>query len=213
MKLGEVASDNIKMGDSSNVKCNGGGTVVVQLIIHYESVISTLKNVLFVPILLYNLLSVSVMARLGLRVAFENNMCSVVQNDKWMSHGSLREIHYYLNTANMQTHCDSEVAENAGLKCWREQLGYAHTEAVQNMYRHRVVGGIEIGFNNVSEKFFSYIPGKSSGVPIPKSSETRSNLVMLSVLTDVFMQSKPSMGGSRYFVFFLIIILGTAGFI
>lgn len=35
-------------------------------------------------------------------------------------------MHYYVNTANTQTNCNSEVALPAGLKRWHEVLGHVH---------------------------------------------------------------------------------------
>lgn len=93
--------------------------------------------------------------------------CVSVQNLKGVAQGSLCDMNYYLHTANMQTHCVSEVALIAGLKRWHERLEHVHTEAIRKMYCHRVVEGLEIGFDNVSEKCVSYIHEKSRCLPIP----------------------------------------------
>lgn len=201
--LEEIPPYNIKMGDSSNVKGNGKGTVNIQILVHNKPVSCTLKNVLFVPMLSYNLLSVSVMARAGLKVVFENKSCSVIQNEKCIAQGSLRDMHYYLNTTVAAPVSDSSVALFAGLNRWHERLGHVHTEAIQNMFRHQVVEGLQIDPKKVTDKCVSCILGKSSRLPIPKINENRSKRVLALVHSDVCMQPESSMGGSKYFVSFI----------
>lgn len=75
-----------------------------------------------------------------------------MRNDICLAQGSIRDMHYYLNTANMRTHCDAEIALSAGLKRWHERLGHVHREAIRNTYQHRMVEDLKIGSNNVYEK-------------------------------------------------------------
>lgn len=146
---------------------NDRGTVVIQFIEQHKPVFGTLETLLLVPVLAYNLLSVRMMARSRLTVLFENNLCSVMQNNNWFAQGILRDMHCYLNTTNTKNHCSFEVALVSGSKGLHEWLEDVHTEAIRNMYCHSVVDGLQMDSNNVSVKCVSSTIGKRSRLPIP----------------------------------------------
>lgn len=81
------------MGDNSNVKGNRKCTVIVDIIVNSKPVACELRHALFVLMLSYNLLSVSVMTRSELKTVFEANSCSVHRNDKCIVQGTLCDIH------------------------------------------------------------------------------------------------------------------------
>lgn len=112
-------------------------------------------------------------------------------------------MHYYLNTVNPQTNRDSEFAFSARWKRWHERLEQAHTDAIQNKCCHRVMEGLQISSDNVSEKCVSYSLAKSSLVSIPKNNETRSSHVLSMIHSDVSMQSELFMGVSKCFNFII----------
>lgn len=73
-ELEVVAPYNFEIGDSFNIKGNWRRTVVAQIIVYDMSTVYVPKNVLFVPMLSFTFLSVSVMARVGLEAIFENRL-------------------------------------------------------------------------------------------------------------------------------------------
>lgn len=68
-----------------------------------KTVTCTIRNVLFVVILSYNLILVSVMACAGLKIVFKSNFCDILFNDRCIAQESLQDIHYYLKTADQSS--------------------------------------------------------------------------------------------------------------
>ena len=68
---------NVAMGDKSKAQACGRGYVDVILYVGQKPAHNTLTDMLFVPNLNFNLVSVAVMDKLGYRIMFENGMCQV----------------------------------------------------------------------------------------------------------------------------------------
>lgn len=124
----------------------------------------------------------------------------------------LRDMHYYLSSAS-QSSGTSNVAFVANLTTWHERLGPVHTDTMQNMSRHHVVGGLEISSCNVHVRCLSIIVGKSSRNAPPKCNESRLKRELKIVHLDVCSERLESMGGPKYFFFHLMTSAKTASFI
>lgn len=110
----------------------------------------------------YNLFAVSFMARTGLEAEIENKLCTTFQKERCIAQGSLSDMHYHLNTPTPQTIYYFNVVLNAGLRRWHEGLAQVHTEAIQNMFSHRVGEGLQFDSKWIFENFVSCIIGKDS---------------------------------------------------
>lgn len=91
----------------------------------------------------YNLVTVSVMGRAGLKIMFETDVCNVFLDDKCGAQARLRDMCYYLN-APVRSDRTSNVALVANLSRCHERSGHVHKNAIQNMSLHKLVGGLAI---------------------------------------------------------------------
>ena len=88
---------NVLVGDGKSVRVDGKGDVLLSL----DSGLGRakrcrIKNVLYVPKMKYNLLSVSQLAKSGSSVIFYNNGCKLVNSQKTIAYGTKRGDLYVL---------------------------------------------------------------------------------------------------------------------
>lgn len=114
-ELEEIPPFDTKVGNSSNENENEKGTVTVKTFVNGKSVTRKHQNILFVPTLTYDLLSVTVIARAALKTVFDSSSYSVYRNDKCIAQGTLRDMHYYLNTTCDATHKTMHVVLMANI--------------------------------------------------------------------------------------------------
>lgn len=69
-----IPSFDVSMGDKSNVQACGCGSVKIQLSVDNKTLSCTVKDVLFVPDLSYNLIPVSAIDKLGLSVTYQGGV-------------------------------------------------------------------------------------------------------------------------------------------
>lgn len=74
--------------------------MIVKITVNDKPMTCNLRIVLFVPMLSYNLLSISELALADLITVFEFNYCRVYQNGKCGVQGTLRYSQYYLIATN-----------------------------------------------------------------------------------------------------------------
>lgn len=116
LELKVVSPFNSKMGDSFIVTGYRKVADSIKVVLQNNLVDCTLKNVLFVPTLSYDLLLVSVMDRAKLTVVLENKFCCVFQNERFIAQ-SIHDMPHYLNTESSKTICISHIVLLVG---WRQ---------------------------------------------------------------------------------------------
>ena len=87
--LRKSTENNVLVGDGKSLSVCGKGDVIINL----DSGMGRakrcrVKNVLFVPNLPHNLLSVSKLSQCGKSVVFDNNMCKIVHEEKTVAYGN-----------------------------------------------------------------------------------------------------------------------------
>ena len=97
-----------------------------------------------------------------------------------------------------------EVAAVASLQLWHARLGHVHCQVIKKMVERGIVDGIALKDSNMSHVCEACVKGKIHCSPIPKRSETRSTGLLDLVHSDICGPMEvPSLGGSRYFVYFI----------
>lgn len=201
--LEEVPAFKVSMGDKSKLEACGRGSINVCLSVSGSTVKCTLHNVLFVPSLSYNLLSVGVMNKGDNSVSFEGNKCTIHKSNVLIAEGTRHNGLYFLDTSSSETESNKHVALVADLNLWHQRLAHVHVDGIRGMVRKGVVSGVSTNIKQNVPTCTACVFGKTGRAPIPKQGGDRCSGILDRVYTDVCGKLPvESIGGSRYFVTF-----------
>ena len=190
----------VRVGDGKVLEATGIGRVRGKTSRGCEV---TLNDVLFVPDLAFNLMSVSSLVSKGCKVTFNGNCARVVVNGRCIGE-AVRESDklYHFDLETIET-CYAGVSKGDHAKLWHRRMAHLNESAL------RTLPGLVEGITD-QEKVMQLdfcepcAMGKASRLPFPKASETRANRCGEIVHTDVCgPMSVESLGGSKYFVTFI----------
>ena len=195
----------VYLGDNRTIKAYGKGTYRLVADLGGQTQRLVLHEVLYLPELERNLLSVHAMAKMGASVAFGNKQCKVTRNEKLLAVGEMRGKLYMLNTIREEHVSVAEV--NSNLYLWHCRMGHLGMNDVKKLVKEEMVNGIrktDITSNNADSLCESCIMGKQHCASYPKGSLTRANQPFELIHSDICGPiSVISHGGSRYFITFI----------
>lgn len=162
----------------------------------------TVKNVLYVPSLTTNLLSVSELTKNGNSVIFEPNKCLIRNNlGVLVAEAELVDGVYRVN---LQTQNCLLTSTKVNGETWHRRLGHINSNDMNKMKRCGLVDGLDYSDTFATSKLNCEIccEGKQSRLPFATGS--RATEILQIVHSDVCgpMESK-SIGGARYFLLFI----------
>lgn len=200
----------------------------VELFLKGNKQTTTLSEVIFVPDLSTNLLSVSKITAKGLRVHFDTHNCSIYCGDKVIANATKVNGVYQLDTESQQTSeaiqlavkvegeslaamstTEGQRAEAANLsgagpsqELWHRRLGHLNRRSMDLLKR-----GIASGIDYIKDDFVpcvACIEGKQSRLPFPKKSYTRATEKLGLIHSDLCgPMSFSSFSGTRYLLTFI----------
>ena len=119
--LQNVDPFSISIGDKSEIKAIGRGSIDVLLSVSGKPQKCILNNVVYAPAMAYNMLSVRIMSRSGKRTVFKEHSCHVEKDGKVIVEGSVVNNLYCLKTYNPDKHGDeSHSAMVADINLWHQ---------------------------------------------------------------------------------------------
>ncbi|HEX4706357.1 MAG TPA: reverse transcriptase domain-containing protein, partial [Candidatus Udaeobacter sp.] len=219
---------NIVLGDNSTIQGLGTGRIAVEMHAGRKWHHAVLQNVLHVPEIHGNLLSVSQLLRHGADIRFTKGKCQILDTHgqiacEGTSRGSLFVMNIRvpsesarvaivkafpkdndeLPPAHSAFISDSDTSK-ADAHTWHRRLGHLHDDAVLRMVRKGMVRGMEI--TNDSTRTLHCEPclkGKQTRTEIRKATETRADDVLGRIFSDVCGKlPTKSIEGYEYFVTF-----------
>ena len=196
---------DVVLGDGRTLVAVGRGKVVLDMVLPSgESKPCTLHNVLYVPSLSYNLLSVAKASQRGKTVEFTKSACYVVDKHHKMvakatKVGSLYQLDHKLN------HKRASFAEKADSKedTWHKRYGHLGIGNLRRLVREEMADGFD--FDAAGELTFceSCPQGKHSRAKFP-SSDRRGKEPLDLVHSDLCgKMNEKSLGGAQYFLSFI----------
>ena len=202
----------ITVGDGYSVKATGRGDVLLKMTVaDGKTQKCKLTDVLFVPDLSHNLLSVSKTTSTGKSFEFHQSYCNIV-DEKFgviataMKRGNL----YYLNCAGSQLckenhtamKCDSDKETKESI--WHRRYGHLGAQNLEKLSKEQMVEGFDYNPTKASKFCEPCVDGKQSKVPFPKTGGEKSRELLGIIHTDVCgkIESK-SLSGAEYFVTFI----------
>ena len=200
----------LDLGANSSATIIGRGDVRLDLCMPDGSTKPCLvKNVLHVPDLRYQLLSVSAMSKLGVNVQFDASSARLVRtsDSSTVGTGTFRNGLYTLDCTvppSKTTPNQPPVALVTSMQTWHERLAHVNVAGIKSMVARGVVKGVDIAPSTTEDNCVGCVLGKSHRAPIPKVSDSRATQPLQLVHSDV---SGPieveSIGGAKYFVSFI----------
>ena len=200
----EIAARNLDLGASSTAQIIGQGDVTLQLRVKGKLKKCVIKNVKHVSSLRYQLLSVSCMAKLGIKTTFDGSKATLQRSSDrhLLATGTITSGGLYTLDAEPSKR-PSDTALVASLSLWHRHLAHVNQYGITGMANHGVVDGVRISHAN-SPTCTGCILGKGHRSPIPKSSPSRASRVLELVHSDVMGPLEvSSVSGSRYLITFI----------
>ena len=192
---------SVELGNSTSAKIVGIGTMVVSILVHGRKVRCILKNVLHVPELGYQLLSVPTFDKQGLTTSFHSGRCWISNKSKLLATATMKG-----NLYELDLHNPTETALAAStIELWHHRLAHIQPVDIKSMQNSHAVRGLEISSDISNSKVCSGCAlGKAHRTAVPKKSHSRSTKLLQVIHSDVSGPIEvPSLGGSRYFVTFI----------
>ena len=191
----------VNLGDNRSILAYGKGTYHI-VADHGDRVQNiSLRDVLYLPELEKNLLSVRAMVKLGASVQFVGNECKITRNAKLLALGEIQGKLYMLKIVMNE---QMNVAKDSNLKLWHYRYGHLGMDGVKKLTKGDMVVGMDGTTDESDPVCEGCIMGKQHRTKFPKGVAKRATEPFELVHSDVCgPMSVISIGGSKYFVTFI----------
>lgn len=194
-ELDKSKNENVYLADGSLIKAKGIGEGFLNL----KDNKILVKNVLFVPELDGNLLSVRKLVLEGFKITFNENKCFISSENNVYAIATLRnnlfEIDQF-NTAKMV----SSLTKGC-VHLWHNRFGHRDINVIKSGINKSLINGVSLTNCACSNICDICLKGKMSRKPFPKASLNRSEEILDLIHSDLCGPiQNPSPSGSRYFL-------------
>ena len=191
----------IFLGDNRMIRALGEGKVSLEFYNGSNVLTMGLYNVLYVPEIAKNLVSVSAMTGKGAEVLFENDKCYVTKDKKTMNIGHLTNNNLYV--INTEPDFANVASSKASLEVWHCRFGHINYKYVNELSQKKTVVGMNCSKEDTNQQCEACAKAKMHRVPVPKASRNRSSRPLQLVHSDVCgPMNVNSIGGSKYVLSF-----------
>lgn len=192
----------VRLGNGTVVESKGKGTVIVET----QSGMRFIKDVLLVPNLKENLLSIGQMMEKGYSLHFEGNACKIYDN----KNKKLEIAHVKMEKRNRSFPITWKYATNIAMKVqvddswlWHRRFGHLNTHALKLLYQKRMVRDLPCIKEN-EEACEGCLMGKQHRLPFSTGKTWRAKGLLELIHTDVCGPMRtPSLTNNRYFILFI----------
>ena len=198
------SSITITLGDGHSLQAIGHGNVTLKMKLPLERVETcTLHDVLFVPDLAYNLLSITAASKRRKVTTFTEEVCEIRDlESKLIASGHREGSLYYLDQQDdIHQVCTSQESKRV---IWHRRLGHLGSSGMEELVKRQMIRGLDFDCKQVSEFCEPCTRGKSHRLPFKRKSERRTRHPLELVHTDVCGKiGTKSLSGGEYFVSFI----------
>ncbi|CAB0037528.1 unnamed protein product [Trichogramma brassicae] len=192
--------ESIFLGDDKACKIKGSGTIIIDRYINGKKFRGQLENVLFIPDIKKNLLSIGACTRKGFEVTFTGNIVKFTRDGQVEGVGMMQSNNIYRMFFKVVKPCEVNVA--AGALKWHERLGHVNQKKMHDMISKNLITGVSIN----EKSHFSCDPcqtAKSHRLPFDKDRVRAACRVGEYFHSDVCgPMPEDSLGGARFFLTF-----------
>ena len=206
--------EKIKVGDGFYLEATMQGNVKLNLDVNDKSKTCTLRNVLYVPELSYNLLSVSKATDSGKQVSFDDNGCEIrnKRTGEILLQGTKHRSLYYVNKTTKAkmtkyVNCTEKLESISKERLWHSRYGHLGDQSLLKLAKNDMVNGFEYKKSFSKDEIGFCEPcaeGKQQHKMFPHDESTRGVKLLDLVHTDVCGKlDEPSLSGNEYFISFV----------
>ena len=198
----------VTLGDGHTLEATGHGTVVLEMKLPDGTTKKcNLRNVLYVPKLAYNLLSVSKATETGKTTRFSEAGCRILDaKRKLVAAGTRVGSLYYLDclTGCQQINAAASVCQETRGEVWHRRFGHLGARNLQKLAKDKLVDGFDYDVSKKIGFCESCAEGKHHRSQFPTNGCKRSEEPLGLVHSDVCgkMNTK-SLSGAEYFLTFI----------
>jgi transposase InsO family protein len=188
----------VKVGNGEYVEVKGIGKVSVQT----PSGIKFISDVLYVPKIDQNLISVGQLIEKGYTLTFKDNSCTILdQNNIELMTVEMKHRSFPLEWKNMSSNAYSCTEDES--KLWHKRFGHANYTSLKNLNEFELVENMPKVNDDTCVCDICQM-GKQTRLPFPKNQSRRALSKLQLVHSDVCGPMRTStLNGSRYFVLFI----------
>ena len=196
-ELDKTAISKVKIGNGEFISVKGKGTVAIESLTGLKYI----SDVLYVPKIDQNLLSVGQLIEKGFKVIFEDKWCLIKDaKGRDVFRVKMRAKSFALNLMEEEHIAFSSTTNNAEL--WHKRLGHFHHAGLLYMQQHNLVKGVPWLEDKLADCVACQY-GKQVRRPFPQTAWRATHKLQL-VHTDVGgPQKTPSLNGSKYYIAFI----------
>ena len=204
----DIPAYNIYLADRNSIMAMGIGTIIMNMDINGKESITRMDEVLYVPNLHGNLLSVSRLVSRGYIVIFDSSGCRIMNSDEKIAAVAIKEKNLYHLLGTVQERSDhtylTKLSQN-DISTWHQRLGHLGVEYIRQMITKDMVRDLEIeDKDEVMDICVGCIQGKQQRLPFPISKGERAKDILEIIHTDICgPMNNISLGGARYFLTFI----------
>ncbi|CAF0767559.1 unnamed protein product [Brachionus calyciflorus] len=190
----EKAKSTIKVGDGRSLKVQGIGDIHSQINLKGQLKNIKIKDVLFVPDLSVNLISIEKLSQKGYHMIFDKESCMIVFNDvlmakglRWEQNKNLYEIKLFFPVS----------LKSSDVKLWHFRLGHL---SLENMKKLRVKDLVFRNENLKKDFCESCTLGKSTKLPHKNKTKHQIDENKVTIHSDLVRPLKTASIGSKIYI-------------
>ena len=170
-----------------------------------RSKIGRLSEVLYVPTLAYNLLSVAKATEAGKMITFGETEGEIVDDQgETVAVASKAGSLYYLNCEPLDNQSINSASHQANEDLWHQRFGHLGERSLCRLKKDGLVHGFDYDVSKEIDFCEPCVSGKIHRSPFPKAGRERAKEPLGLVHSDVCGKiSSPSLGGAEYFITFI----------
>lgn len=200
-----IESEKIMVANGQYMVIKGKGKIVLKMEVNGNRRNLQINELLYVPELERNLLSVSKMTKEGYKVNFSKKNCYIKKGDIEVATAKhekgLHKIEVYGEEVNSVT-ASCETISNC-IHIWHRRLGHRNPESIKDLVKRKRADGIEINECKNIKQCVSCIEIKLRRKSFPKVSSSRSKEVLDLIHSDLCGPMRtPTVGKKKYFLTF-----------
>ena len=196
----------VTLGDGHQVEAIGTGVVTLKLNLPGRaSQIGSLKDVLHVPKLTYNLLSVPKVAEARNHVSFDKRQgCIRDSQGKLIAVASNVGNLYYLVSESPKNCQVNVVGDSSKESIWHCRFGHLGERNLQKLLKENLVNGFDYSMSREIGFCEACVSGKSHRTPFTEGQRQRADELLGIIHSDLCGKlSSPSLAGAEYFLTFV----------
>jgi len=206
-KLMEMTPEPVYMGNNAVVEAVGVGEVPLTIVVDGREKEGHLANVLYVPELATNLISVKQIVGRGMQVSFAEDRCSIISSDgEVLGRAQLDGKLYKLQTVPSRQDFTAMTAfKSPALEAqlWHERFGHLGMQSLQQLASEGMVTGLPKNLSNLGDVCTGCMMGKQHRDAFPSEGKKSSEPLALIHSDLCGPMNTPSLGKAKYFLTFI----------